>query len=249
MKIVLLGHKDIASLVALDRLIGQAPDHDYVVFHSGPMRPRSGPSPTLDALDSIDRALFDRYQSEARHPGLLKSPAALTAPNSPEGVSVLRDESPDLIVSIRYRRILKEDAIAVPKFGVLNLHSGILPDYRGVMATFWAMRAREPEIGTTLHRVVDAGIDTGPVIAVNRQPADYSSTSLSNVVSLYRDGCDSLSATIANIERFGRLDVREQDSSAGKYFGAPGESDAQAFEDSGLRLADGREIHVLSSSG
>jgi methionyl-tRNA formyltransferase len=242
MKIVLLGHEDIASLIALDTLVREVPGHDYTIFVSGPMKPRGQPAPTLDRLDAIDRALYDRYRPETVRPELFDAARALPAPNGPDGVRLLRHEAPDLIVSIRYRRILRDEAIAVPTHGVLNLHSGILPDYRGVMATFWAMLAGEAEIGTTLHRIVDAGIDTGPVIAISRQAADYSASYLANVISLYRDGCRAIVDAIADIDQGGRIEVREQPAGEGRYFGPPSESDAVAFEQRGLTLADGREL-------
>ena len=49
-----------------------------------------------------------------------------------------------------YRRILKAAAIQIPRHGVLNLHSGLLPAYKGLMATFWATLNGEEEIGCTL---------------------------------------------------------------------------------------------------
>ncbi|HET6757196.1 MAG TPA: formyl transferase [Burkholderiales bacterium] len=49
--------------------------------------------------------------------------------------------------------------------GIFNLHGGLSPDYRGADCTFWALYNGEPEqVGCTLHRI-DAGIDTGTLIA------------------------------------------------------------------------------------
>jgi methionyl-tRNA formyltransferase len=112
----------------------------------------------------------------------------------------MRRLAPDLIVSIRYRRILKDAVIAIPRLGVLNLHSGVLPDYKGVMATFWAMLQNEEMIGATLHRIVDSGIDTGPVIGTRPVPADYGSSYLANVLRLYGPGCDMIVEAIQALE-------------------------------------------------
>jgi len=242
MKIVLLGHQDIASLHALDILVRQAPGHDYTVFWSGQMAPRKSAAPTLEALEAIDRTLFDRYVAEAATPGLFAAAADLPAPNAPQGLDVLERAEPDLVVSIRYRRILEADAIAIPAHGILNLHSGILPDYRGVMATFWAMLAGEREIGTTLHRIVDAGIDTGPVIAIQRHAADYSSSYLANVLALYRDGCANIAQAIDAIDRSGSVTAAEQPHGVGRYYGPPTEKDAAEYVKKGLKLADGTEF-------
>ena len=72
-----------------------------------------------------------------RHRGI--SIEQMPDPNSPEGLATIRAFGPDLIVAIRYGAIFKAAAIAAPKLGVLNLHSGLLPAYRGVLATFRAL--------------------------------------------------------------------------------------------------------------
>ena len=238
MNIVLLGHEDIASLYALDGLVKRCPAHRYTVVWSGPMAGRKAAAPELERLEAADRTLFQRYLGRSGTPELFRSAAALRAPNSPEGVETLRAARPDLVVSVRYRRILKDEAIAVPGHGVLNLHSGILPDYRGVMATFWAMLAGEPEIGTTLHRIVDAGIDTGPVVSIQRRSTDYSASYLDNVLALYADGCEKIAQAIEEIDRSGTVTTAEQPAGEGAYFGPPSESDALKFLKTGLKLGD-----------
>lgn len=241
MRIVLLGHEDIASLYALDRLVKRCPAHAYTLFWSGPMAGQKAAAPELERLAASDRALFSRYLEHPDTASLFRDAEALSAPNSPEGVARLAGAGPDLVVSIRYRRILKPEAIAVPRFGVLNLHSGILPDYRGVMATFWAMLAGEPEIGTTLHRIVDAGIDTGPVIAIQRRKTDYKGSYLSNVLALYADGCERIAQAIDEIDRNGTVKTAGQPAGEGAYFGPPTETDALKFLKTGLKLVDDDE--------
>jgi len=52
--------------------------------------------------------------------------------------------------------IIREPVIAHSQYGYINLHSGLLPDYRGVMASFRAMVNGDAEIGSTLHYIQDA---------------------------------------------------------------------------------------------
>ena len=63
----------------------------------------------------------------------------------------LRDVRADLLISIRFGMILGTEALGLPPRGVLNLHSGLLPQYRGVLATFRALLNGDAEIGCTLH--------------------------------------------------------------------------------------------------
>ena len=250
MNIILLGHHDIASLYALDRLIGLLPEHDYSVFQSGASESIPSEDSALARLARADADLCERFlHGEIRGPvaaQLAESPLpALSSPNSRQGLRVLEELRPDLIISIRYRRILREEAIAIPRLGVINLHSGILPDYRGVMATFWAMLAGEKEIGTTLHWIVDSGIDTGPVIGIRRKPTRPDRSYLANVLGLYSEGCSMIADAVQAIAD-GRSPGGNSQSPGGQYFAAPGARDVERFEAKGLALFDGSEHAAIT---
>ena len=135
--------------------------------------------------------------------------------------------------------------IAIPPLGVINLHSGILPDYRGVMATFWAMLDGQPEIGTTLHRITDRGIDTGPVINIDRRSVDPARSYLSNVLSLYAAGSRSIISAVRRLAAGSALDGHAQPC-GGRYFSAPDQISVRRFENLGLRLVDGGEAEDLA---
>jgi folate-dependent phosphoribosylglycinamide formyltransferase PurN len=84
--------------------------------------------------------------------------------NDPRTVALLREWAP-AVVAVHGTRIIARpvlDAIDVP---VLNVHAGITPRYRGVHGGYWALRDGRPDLaGSTVH-LVDAGIDTGGVVA------------------------------------------------------------------------------------
>ena len=69
----------------------------------------------------------------------------------------------DLIVSFGYRYIIKDPILSAFAGRILNLHVSFLPWGRGADPNFWAWRDGEPH-GVTLH-LIDAGVDTGPVVA------------------------------------------------------------------------------------
>ena len=245
MNITLLGHHDIASLYALDRVITSSPEHDYSVLLSCDADMKLVGNGSLAALGKADADLCHRFLSGAIRGPVARQlstppPITLSKPNSPHGLRVLEELQPDLIVSIRYRRILRETAIAIPRRGVINLHSGILPDYRGVMATFWAMLAGEQEIGTTLHWIVDSGIDTGPVIGIRRRATRPGSSYLVNVLGLYAEGCEMIVDAVRQISD-GRKPAVMPQFGEGQYFGTPEGPDLHRFEARGLTLFDGRE--------
>ncbi|MEX2496218.1 MAG: formyl transferase [Woeseia sp.] len=250
MRIVLLGHYDIASNIALSLLATAMPQHRYSVMLSGTV-----PStvPALAALSACERKLCDDLANSAgRQPGSLLSFEALAGrtesrvlalpePNSPEGLEVLARSRPDLIISVRYRRILKEAALSIPELGVLNLHSGLLPEYKGVMATFWAMLNNEGFIGSTLHYVVDGSIDTGPIVARAAMPADRRRSYLANVLALYPAGCKRVVEAVRRLEHGEAVACRPQ-LPGGCYYSAPSGEKVLQFQQAGLRLFDGDEL-------
>jgi methionyl-tRNA formyltransferase len=154
---------------------------------------------------------------------------------------------PDLIISIRYGHILKNEVIKIPKHGVINLHSGLLPDYRGVMATFWAMLNNEKEIGTTLHYIDDGTIDTGRIIGKTKRAIDYSKSYLWNVLQLYPNGVELILETIRAIDREERVSNISQDDD-GNYFSFPDYNDLEEFIRAGQQLFDSSEKFEISLS-
>ncbi len=76
--------------------------------------------------------------------------------------ALVRDLNPDLVVSVGFMRILEPKF--VEHFSVLNTHPALLPAFPGAHAVRDAIAARVSETGTTVHWV-DAGVDTGPIIA------------------------------------------------------------------------------------
>jgi hypothetical protein len=148
-------------------IVRQLPAHRFKLFLSGTLGGGNTTLPeSLAALGHLDRRLYDALPW-----GFDGREEDLPAPNSAEGIAVLRDLEPDLFISVRYRRILKSAAIEIPRYGVLNLHSGLLPQYKGVMATFWAMLNAEAEIGCTLHTIIERNGAISPICWSSIRPA------------------------------------------------------------------------------
>ncbi len=86
-----------------------------------------------------------------------------------EFISTLRELSPDLLVVVAYGQILPQALLDVPCFGCLNVHTSLLPKYRGAAPIQWAIADGEPETGVTIMQM-DAGLDTGPILSMRRTP-------------------------------------------------------------------------------
>ncbi len=84
--------------------------------------------------------------------------------NHPDVVKLARELRPD-ILAVFGTSLIRGDLLKEGRLGIANLHGGLSPEYRGADCTFWALYNGEPEkVGCTLHWI-DAGIDTGRLIA------------------------------------------------------------------------------------
>ena len=84
--------------------------------------------------------------------------------NHPDVVALARELQPDLI-AVFGTSLIRGELLNMGRLGIVNLHGGLSPEYRGADCTFWALYNGEPEkVGCTLHWI-DAGIDTGGLIA------------------------------------------------------------------------------------
>ena len=257
MKIVILANRDLPSNQALNELLPVlAEKHDLEVFLSSHVGSHKDLPAPLQMLRFFEQTLFNDIVFEATeqlHSGaapysfkqlarFTQSPiAVLNGINTPAGLTTLASSHPDLIISIRYGGILREQAIAVPEQGVINLHSGLLPDYRGVMATFRALSNAEHEIGTTLHYISDPGIDTGEIIGQTRLPVAAGRSYLWHVLQLYPPACSLLAETVAQIDAGQRPLARPQPP-GGHYYSFPDEADITHFLRAGYTLYDTDDI-------
>jgi folate-dependent phosphoribosylglycinamide formyltransferase PurN len=83
-------------------------------------------------------------------------------PNSKEFIKFASDFETDLLINARTRYIYKNKILKIPKIGALNIHHGLLPEYRGVMCDLWAMNDKRPT-GFTIHKM-DKKIDNGDIV-------------------------------------------------------------------------------------
>lgn len=215
MKIILLLNNDIYAIHALNLLSEELQKHEYKIFFSK----------QVGLKKNLPSRLADLKDFEQKNLPQISDAEFCDNINSAQYLEKITNFAPDLIISIRFGQILKKSIIEIPKLGVINLHSGILPNYRGVMATFWAMLNNEKQIGTTLHYITNEQIDRGPIIKIRRQQTDYKKSYFENVLSLYDAGCagvvEVLSGNIINT-------IRTDENDA--YYSYPTSSDIIKFE-------------------
>ncbi|MFT4634883.1 MAG: methionyl-tRNA formyltransferase [Arenicella sp.] len=227
MRITFLVNHDLPALLALNHLLPSLKQHNIIVFFS--LKNSSIKNNKLAEL-----AEFDSQQLSDCWPLASFSDVGAKQLNQVNTVGFQQfcATKPDLVVSIRYMTILKEAVINTPRLGIMNLHSGPLPSYQGVMATFWGLLNKESQIGTTLHFIEDNEVDTGSIILSATSKANYQRSYLWNVLNIYRRGCDNIIEAVTRLSAGERLMSKSQSGTA-HYYGFPS---ADIVRDCGFRL-------------
>jgi len=261
MRLLFCVNRDIYANLALNRILPNLqPNDECVVFFSekvgGPKTPKV---PALDFLkfyeqDLPNQYLFPLYEAlrkEAgdREAGELKTFRQLSdlhrVPmqgvrniNSLETLEQIATSQPDLIVSIRFGHIFRDAVLKLPKHGVINLHSGLLPEYRGVLATFWSLLHEASHYGYTLHHISDPSIDTGDVIERQSMPTQPERSLFWHIVNLYEPAADSILKAIQAYRYGAPPPMLPQAHQHGAYHSIPTAQDFDAFQRNGLKLLE-----------
>lgn len=148
--------------------------------------------------------------------------------NSNAAIADFKRFAPDLVISIRFGHIFKNDIIKIPKKGILNLHSGILPDFRGIMSTFWAVLNQESKLGSTLHYITNSQIDAGDVIKINYFDLDKERSLVFNINKLYYASFAAIIDAITKIENGIAIESFKQ-KGEGNYFSYPKQKEVEQF--------------------
>lgn len=125
--------------------------------------------------------------------------------NHPDVLDKIDQINPDLI-AVFGTSLIKGELLEKGRLGIVNLHGGLSPEYRGADCTFWALHNQEPEkVGCTIH-YINAGIDTGDLIAhvsPEIKPEDDELTLFWRAVSDSTDAFQELLDRLEKGERFG----------------------------------------------
>lgn len=222
------------------------PEHEVHVWISHQRwLPKEGAAPALQELDALEYSFpierfFPLLDALPLNPGaqswsfqgltqrygipLEKAPAF----SSPDSITRLQEIAPDMVLSIRFGGIFREPHIAIPPKGVWNIHSGRLPEYRGVMATFRAM-LRGEDAGITLHPIPDASIDTGAPIAMRSLPLQPGASMLWHLKALYPLARDMVMEELLPALCSGKTPPSLPIKGEGTYYSFPNAQEIQAF--------------------
>jgi methionyl-tRNA formyltransferase len=122
----------------------------------------------------------------------------------------------DVLVVVAYGLILPRELLSWPKQGCINVHASLLPRWRGAAPIERAILAGDAQTGVSIMRM-DAGVDTGPVIARVRVPIRPRDTAGALRGRLAAAGAAAIVDCLVQLEREGRLDATLQDEVGASY--------------------------------
>jgi folate-dependent phosphoribosylglycinamide formyltransferase PurN len=154
--------------------------------------------------------------------------------NAPESIERLKEWKPDVMISTNFSHYIGKAARSVARVGAWNLHKSYLPHYRGMAPSFFALLEGARLVGATLH-VVDAGFDTGPILAQVRVPVAQGDT----VYSLNRRTSEFGGRMLADFVESVKLEeIRPvpQEDGVWRNYTYPNRAEVALFRRKGLRF-------------
>ena len=127
----------------------------------------------------------------------------------PAAIDELRSLRPEVQVVVAYGQILPRAVIDIPPLGTVNVHSSLLPSYRGAAPIHWAVVNGERETGVTT-MLIDEGLDTGPTLLARATPIGPEETAPELEARLGPLGAQLLLETLDGLAR-GALRAQPQD--------------------------------------
>lgn len=125
----------------------------------------------------------------------------------------LKEISPDIIVVCAYGKILPKEIIEVAKYGTINIHGSLLPEYRGAAPIQRAVLDGKEKTGVTI-MYIDEGLDTGDIILKEEVEIKKEDTTDTMFEKLSEIGSELLIKAIEKIENGTAKRIKQDDSIA-----------------------------------
>jgi methionyl-tRNA formyltransferase len=201
-KIVFMGSPDFA-VPCLDALLDGG--HDVPLVVSQPDRPAGRGrhlAPTAVKAAALERGLAVLTQDSGR-----AERAKVT--------DMVRDLACDAVVVTAFGHILREPLLTMSRLGCLNVHFSLLPRWRGVSPVQQAILHGDAWSGVSIMQM-DAGVDTGPVLATRPTPIEARETGGALLDRLGELGGALLAATLPLLDA-GQIEPRQQNDHGAVY--------------------------------
>lgn len=195
MRLIFMGTPDFA----VPTLKALAEEHEVVAVYTQPPRPAGrGKKDRKSAVHIVAEEL-----------GIsVRTPSSMKADEAYEAFQAL---DADAAVVVAYGQILQQRVLDAPKFGCVNVHASLLPRWRGAAPIHRAIMAGDDVTGVCIMQM-EAGLDTGPVLARAETKIEASDTTLSLHDKLAGQGASLINGVLEAFEnRSASADVQPEE--------------------------------------
>jgi methionyl-tRNA formyltransferase len=202
MRVVFFGTPQFA-VPSLSALI-QHPDFEVLAVVTQPDKRRGRGS---ELSSSPVKGLATAHQIPVIQPPNIKK--------SPDAIGQLRDIQADCFVVVAYGQILSQEILDLPRYGCVNGHGSLLPQYRGAAPIQWCLYHGASLTGMTTMQM-DIGMDTGAMLLNSYQPIDLLANAQDLAAALSQQAADLIIQTLPQLAS-GSLTPIAQDAAAATY--------------------------------
>ncbi len=153
--------------------------------------------------------------------------------NAAEFHERLRKLQIDLLISAACPQIFGAELLALPPLGCLNVHSGPLPRYRGMLPTFWALYRGEQATAVTVH-VMNERLDDGPIV-LQETVAIREGETQAHLMRRCKSAGGRLLARTIDLLELDAVELRENPREEATYYSFPTPRQARDFRRGGGR--------------
>jgi methionyl-tRNA formyltransferase len=154
--------------------------------------------------------------------------------NGAEFLRSLREISPDVVLSISAAQIFEKELLALPRLGCVNIHCGKLPEYRGMLPSFWQMYNGEDRITITVHSMGEK-IDEGEILLEDSIPIRKGKTLDFHMREAKKRSAQVVFTALQALDR-GESKPRPVTKEKAAYFSFPDAVAATEFRRRGLKV-------------
>ena len=158
----------------------------------------------------------------------------ISNPNEEIFLQELELLKPDIIVSFSAPLIFKERLLNLAHLGCINLHCSYLPNFAGVMPSFWTLYKKQKTTGVTVH-YMDSKIDNGKILGQKEVQISPDETIFSLILKTKEVGGEVMCDVLRNINS-GNMVPKDNKPENGSYFSWPTIEDFKDFKNQGGKL-------------
>lgn len=196
MRVIFMGTPEFSAVV-FERLIEAG--HDVCLAVTQPDKPkgRGGkmqPTPVKEAAERHGIPVFQPKRVR-----------------KPECIEELRKYNADVITVAAFGQILPREILQMTPYGCINVHTSLLPAYRGAAPVQWALIRGEKTTGVTTMQM-DEGLDTGDILMQRQVSVSDDDTGGSLLDRLAKIGADLLTETLQELSRGSLIGTKQGES-------------------------------------